>query len=221
MESPVTVAAAYLADHRSIDIGRCISRGIDLVTNNIGLIVGGSAVACVVVFGLAFVPIVGWIAGLAIDPVIAAGLFMVCVRRLRGEQPAVGDVFALFNTHFMNLFVAGLLCLVLVSIGLMLLVVPGVYLIVCYQFALPLVADKNLEPWTAMEVSRRVVHAQWFPMFALVVVAGIIACLGVLAVGVGVILTAPVAIASMAVAYEELFGTRGGTTTPLTTTAVP
>jgi len=79
---------------------------------------------------------------------------------------------------------------------------------VCYVFALALVADKHLEFWTAMEVSRRVVHQQWFSMFALLVVAGLLSLVGLLAVIVGVLLTAPIGLASIAVAYEDIFGAR-------------
>jgi hypothetical protein len=52
---------------------------------------------------------------------------------------------------------------------------PGIYLGVGYVFALPLVIDKKMDFWPAMEVSRRVVHHHWWSTFALVIVLGIIA----------------------------------------------
>jgi uncharacterized membrane protein len=85
-------------------------------------------------------------------------------------------------------------------------ILPGIYLAVAYIFAVPLIADKKLEFWTAMELSRKVVTTHWFPALGLIIVAGIIAALGVLAIGIGLIVTAPIAGASLAVAYEDLFG---------------
>ena len=48
---------------------------------------------------------------------------------------------------------------------------PGLYLFVAWIFSVPLVADKRLEFWSAMELSRKVVTRVWFEMFGLVVLA--------------------------------------------------
>jgi uncharacterized membrane protein len=73
-------------------------------------------------------------------------------------------------------------------------------------FALPLVIDKKMEFWPAMEVSRRVVHRHWWSTFALVIVLFLIACVGLLACVVGALVTIPVASASLMYVYEDLFG---------------
>ena len=51
------------------------------------------------------------------------------------------------------------------------LVLPGLYLFVAWVFSVPLVADRRLEFWSAMELSRKVVTRVWFEMFGLVVLA--------------------------------------------------
>jgi uncharacterized membrane protein len=206
MESPETMAAGYLARNRSVDIGRCISRGINLVTGNLGLVVGSCLLALVIMLGINLVPILGWIASFVIDPVLVAGLYMILVKRLRGQEATVSDLFAPFNTSALHLALANLLTTALVAIGFICLILPGIYLAVSYVFALPLVADKKIEFWPAMELSRRVVTRYWFSVFALLIVAFLFAIMGVLAVIVGVVITAPIALASLAVAYEELFG---------------
>ena len=120
-----------------------------------GVLVGGTLLAWIVSVGLSFVPILGWIIGF----VILGGVDYMFLRRIRGEDVEIGDVFAGFNLAFVNLALAGLVKWLLVTIGLILCILPGIYLAVGYVFALPLVIDKKMEFWPAMEVSRRVVHA--------------------------------------------------------------
>ena len=50
-------------------------------------------------------------------------------------------------------------------------ILPAIYLAVAWVFALPLVADKKLFFWSAMELSRKVVTRVWFEVFALVIIA--------------------------------------------------
>src|SRR5689334_13667586 len=157
MDTAETLAAQYLSQNRSIDIGSCVRRGIDLVTGNLGLVVGACVLAFVVMFGIALVPILGWIAAFVVDPVIIAGLYLLLLKRIRGQHATIGDVFSGFGGSVMNLALAGIVSGILVSIGFFFLVLPGIYLVVGYVFALALVADKKLEFWTAMELSRRVV----------------------------------------------------------------
>jgi hypothetical protein len=56
-------------------------------------------------------------------------------------------------------------------LGICCCIVPGVYLFVAWLFSLPLVMDKRLEFWSAMEASRRVVTRVWFEVFGLFLVA--------------------------------------------------
>jgi uncharacterized membrane protein len=78
--------------------------------------------------------------------------------------------------------------------------------VVGYVFTLPLVIDKKMDFWPAMEVSRQVVHRHWWSIFALVIVLALIAVAGFLVCVVGAIITIPVANASLMYAYEDLFG---------------
>jgi len=204
MDTPEAIANGYLQRHAVIDIGGAISRGWALVRDNLAVLVGAAVLGWLVTLGLAVVPILGWIVGF----VLLGGLDYMFLRRIRGEEVQVGDVFAGFNLAFLNLAMAGLVKSLLMSLGLLLCILPGIYLAVGYVFALPLVIDKQMEFWTAMEVSRQVVHEQWWSMFALVIVLGLIAGAGFLLCGVGALVTIPVSSAALLYVYEDLFGTR-------------
>jgi hypothetical protein len=208
MDNAEAIAATYLQRHAPIDISRAISRGWDLVRDNLVELVGATLLAWLVTVGLAFVPVLGWIVGF----VLLGGLDYMLLRRIRGERVQIGDVFDGFNRAFLDLTLAGLVKWLLTSLGLILCIVPGIYLAVGYVFALPLVIDKKMDFWTAMEVSRRVVHEHWWSMLALVIVLALVALAGFLLCGIGALISVPVASAALMFVYEDLFGTQ--TTTP-------
>ncbi|MEZ4291022.1 MAG: hypothetical protein R3E53_11035 [Myxococcota bacterium] len=57
----------------------------------------------------------------------------------------------------------------------MLLIVPGVYLAIAYQMAMPLVIERGLGLWDALETSRKAITHCWFRylLVLLVAVAGL------------------------------------------------
>lgn len=207
MDTPESIADGYLQRHAVIDISSAISRGWALVRDNMAVLVGATVLGWLVTVGLAFVPILGWIVGF----VLLGGLDYMFIRRIRGETVQVGDVFAGFNLAFMNLAMAGLVKWLLTTLGLILCILPGIYLAVGYVFALPLVIDKKMEFWTAMEVSRRVVHGHWWSTFALVIMLALIAFGGFLLCGVGALITIPLSSAALMYVYEDLFGAQAAT----------
>jgi hypothetical protein len=99
-----------------------------------------------------------------------------------------------------------------------LLVLPGIvfvftlpviiYLSVSWAFTLPLIIDKGLGFWEAMSLSRKTLGKHWWTVFALFFVIGLVSSAGILLCGVGMLVTAPLAIAAAMYAYEDIFGTR-------------
>jgi uncharacterized membrane protein len=59
-----------------------------------------------------------------------------------------------------------------------------------------------------MELSRKTVHRNWFPTFGLLLAAGMLIVVSMLAYGFGLILTLPLCTAALMFAYEDLFGVR-------------
>jgi len=97
----------------------------------------------------------------------------------------------------------------LTTIGYLLCVIPGIYLAVSWIFALPLVIDRKLPFWDAMELSRKVVGKHWFITFAFLLVIGLLAMCGVIACCVGILVTIPIASVALMYAYEDLFSRQG------------
>ena len=203
MDTPEAIAATYLQRGTLIDISSALSRGWALVRDHLVVLVGATVLGWLVTVGLAFVPVLGWIVGF----VLLGGLDYMFLRRIRGEDVQIGDVFAGFNLALLDLTMTGLVKWLLTSLGFILCILPGIYLAVGYVFALPLAIDKKMEFWTAMEVSRRVVHEHWWSVFALVIVLILVVLAGFLLCGIGELITIPLASAALMYVYEDLFGT--------------
>jgi hypothetical protein len=104
--------------------------------------------------------------------VLYGGLSTVFLNRLRDRPAFIGDAFAGFRHGFAQLLLAGFVSCLLAWLGFFCcLILPGVYLFVAWLFSVPLVADRGLEFWSAMELSRRTVTRVWFQVFALFAVA--------------------------------------------------
>ena len=166
-------SAEVLARQPEVQIGRCLALSWNLLTGNFGLLfgatfcgAGSSAIGC------QFIPLIGGIINWLIYGVLYGGVYLIFLNRIRGRPASVGDVFAGFSLGFAQLMLAGFLTQLLTIIGLCCcLVLPGLYLFVAWVFSVPLVADKRLEFWSAMELSRKVVTRVWFEIFGLVLLA--------------------------------------------------
>ena len=92
------------------------------------------------------------------------------------------------------------------SLVLFLLILPGIYLAVGYAFVIPLIIDRGMPVWSAMELSRTTVHKQWFQTFGLLVAAGMLLFISAQLYGFLLVLTLPICTAALMFAYDDLFG---------------
>ncbi|NTV98219.1 MAG: hypothetical protein HGA70_03550 [Chlorobiaceae bacterium] len=134
-----------------------------------------------------------------------AGYAIAAFRLLSGQTFEFSDFFKGFN-YFLPLFLAGLAGGFLVCIGLILLVIPGIYLGVCYMFATFLIIDYRMEFWQAMETSRKIISRHWFAFFVFAIALFAVNLLGILALGVGILVSIPVSACASAIAYKEIMG---------------
>jgi uncharacterized membrane protein len=93
-----------------------------------------------------------------------------------------------------------------VLVGVLLGLVPLVYLSVAAGYSFPLIIDRELGAMEGLLLSWKTVHRQWFRVFGLLIVLCLIMAAGVLACCVGVLFTAPLAYLIWSQAYRQLFG---------------
>jgi len=102
--------------------------------------------------------------------------------------------------------------LAMAIVGSLVALLPFIYFSVAWYFAIPLVIDKGMDFWGALNHSRRMVSKHWWSVFGLLVVHTFINILGVLACCIGIFLSAPLAFATLAYGYEKIFNGSNGST---------
>ena len=167
--------AEVLARQPELRLGECLAAGWSFLGANAGFLAGAVFLAWlgnfIFVLGSLYVPLLGPLACLCFYGVIMGGFYLACLRRMRGEAVAPTEVFSGFKVAFLQLLLAGLVSTLLTEIGVCFCLLPAIYLGVAWAFTLPLVADKKMFFWSAMELSRKVVTKVWFEAFALIIIA--------------------------------------------------
>ena len=142
----------------------------------------------------------------AVSALFTAGLMFMGVKRATGRRMVWKDVFSGFEL-WGKILLAAILKTLLVLIGFMLLLLPGMYLMIGYLFTYPLMIDKQMSPWQAMETSRKAVHKVWWKILGLYFVVGLICALSAIPFGIGLIWTMPFTVVLYGVVYKALFST--------------
>jgi uncharacterized membrane protein len=135
--------------------------------------------------------------------IFVAGLMYIAVRRVAGKNYSWKMIFSGFG-RLGQIFVASVLMSLLIVIGFLLLILPGIYLTIGYSLTLPLILDKGLGPWAAMEASRRAIHQKWWQVFGLYVVMYVIYFISCIPLGLGMIWTIPMFFSLTGVLYHVL-----------------
>lgn len=121
----------------------------------------------------------------------------------KGQTFRFGQLFTetrqLFNLLGLHVFAAAAILLGLLAFG-----IPGIYLSVGYWFAAFVLVDRKVAFLDAMSGARRMVTPHWFDVAALLLVIAAISAVGLLAFGVGLLATGPLALCIGASAYLRL-----------------
>ena len=165
--APEDWSQQVLARPADLRFGECLRSGFSFLAAHPGFVIGAVGLAWLVNLAMRFVPFIGGILQLILGGVVAGGLYLACLCRMRGEGAGIGNIFDGFKLCFVQLMLAGAITQLLSGLGFLFCVLPGLYLKVAWTFALPLVADKRLEFWSAMQLSLKQATRVWFPLFFL------------------------------------------------------
>lgn len=197
------LAAGPQAD--TLQLGKYFRTGWELFKQYPGGFIGFLFIYILAAIVLNRIPSVGWLAISAFGPTLYMGNFIVCAKLMHRQQPQFSDFFCGFN-FFLPLLLTGILTSALVGIGILLLIIPGIYLAVGYIFAKELVIDRRMDFWQAMELSRRTVQKHWFAFFGFFLLLGLLNLAGGLLLGLGLLITVPLTFGAVTAAYADIFG---------------
>jgi uncharacterized membrane protein len=136
---------------------------------------------------------------------LQVGLHLFCAKKMYNKRAEVGDLFKGFD-FFLPSFVAALLIGIFAFIGFLLCVIPGLVVASMYKFTYLFILDKRMDFWPAMQASHDVVKNDYFGFAMFLLVMGLINILGFLCCIVGLLITIPLSVAAITIAYQEIVG---------------
>ena len=137
---------------------------------------------------------------------IVSSIFMIKIGLRLYDNDKIGSYdFLSFSTPLFFKFLLGyILYSVLVIIGFILLIVPGIYLAIKYQYVQYLIVDKNMDVIDAFKESGKMTDGHKWNLFLLLLLFVVIAFLGAMALGVGLLVAIPIIIVAQAYVYKKL-----------------
>lgn len=177
------------------ETGKWISAGWNMVTADMGNFA---------LLTLVFI-LVNSLGSIVTQGPLQTGFHLFCAKKLYGRRAELGDLFKGFD-YFVAAFVAALLIGIFVFAGSLLCVIPGLVIAAALKFTYLFILDKKMEFWPAMQASHEVVKSDYFGFTIFLIALACVNILGALACIVGLLVTIPLSIAAITVAYQEVVG---------------
>jgi len=164
-------------------------------------------------------------------PALMVGLYMMVFKKIRGEEVAIGDVFQgfqKFGAAFVVYLVVGIGAAV-VSVVLQLIPVIGQIASALVGFVIgavifytwQLIAEREIGPIDAISTSLEKTKPDFVMYCVCALVYGLVNMAGGIVCGIGALVTTPLVIAAMALAYRDNFGMEGVAAAPAAPPAAP
>ncbi len=143
--------------------------------------------------------LLSWVVGIFIHMAVVR----VSLRFNHGETAELEDLWAGYP-KFPEFLVGSILYFLLVLAGMILLIIPGIYWAVRYQFFGYCIMDRDVGPVEAMKMSGRITRGSWWNLFWLGILQFLVVLLGILACCVGLFWAMPTAMVAHGYAYVKL-----------------
>jgi hypothetical protein len=153
---------------------------------------------------------IGMVVGTAVQImqfVFLGGMVKMALNQLRGQPISVGDVFSGF-AHFGPLALAGLLYSLGTQLGVLFCIIPGLLLAGLWMLTIPLIVDQNLDAITALTTSLKTLQPQMWMALLLYLVLSIVAGIGWVVCGIGMVVTYPLLPLGLTLVYRDFFPER-------------
>ena len=126
-----------------------------------------------------------------------------------GEQPTINDLFAFDAQTYISVLIAAIVVSIVVGIGFVLLLIPGIYLSVRLAFYLQAIIDQKVGPIESLSKSFEITKGYFWQIFGLGIVLVVVNIIGAIPLGLGLLVTVPMTALAGMFAYRRLAGVTG------------
>jgi uncharacterized membrane protein len=135
--------------------------------------------------------------------VVGLGLLRLSLRFVDGNKGEIVDLFSTFAL-IPGYLVACIVVGAIVMIGLVFLIVPGIYLGVRFYMFPWVIVDKGVGPFEAMRRSWAMTNGSVWNLFLLGILLAGVNILGVVAILIGLLVTIPLSVVAVGYVYRRL-----------------
>ncbi|RYG75436.1 hypothetical protein EON80_00690 [bacterium] len=151
---------------------------------------------------------VGLIGGL-VNQFFGAGFLRMAINHLKTGHVDFGDMLSVGDVY-LNIIIAAILVGIATTLGICFCIIPGLLLSGLFMFVNPLIVDRKMSAIDAMTASFNTLKPQMWMAMLFIIVVGMVVFLGICACFVGLLVTIPVGVLSVAITYRNFFGANGG-----------
>lgn len=147
--------------------------------------------------------------GLIADTVLRVAVIYVLLRMVDSHTPTFADLLVPFRTYkiLLNFVIGSLLYALAVIVGLLLLILPGIYLLVRLQYySYLLVEHENMTAVEALRKSMEMTRGKFWRLFGFLLIVILVNIIGALLLGIGLFVTVPTTLMAYAILYRKLSG---------------
>lgn len=134
---------------------------------------------------------------------LSLGFTKIMLLLIQNEFVEVADMFNNFNV-FLSYFVASFLYGIAVSLGTLLLILPGIFIAIRFQFYPYFIIEEGVSSFTALQKSYFLSQNLTLELFLLGIVVIALNIAGILFLGIGIIFTYPLTSMATAVVFKSL-----------------
>lgn len=140
----------------------------------------------------------------ALSYIVYGGFVALLLKHFAGDHVMFDDLFDLVDKRWIYFAFLGIVKGILIFLGFLCFVIPGVYLAVRWMFAELLVVDKGLRPMEALRASSEMTKGVWWKLFLYTIVVGLLVVLGAFVFLIGAVVAAVVAQLATIAIYRNL-----------------
>ncbi|MGK7905462.1 MAG: hypothetical protein AB4352_29470 [Hormoscilla sp.] len=195
-----------ISEGYTVKNGEYLDEGWKICQQKLGLFVGFYVIWIIIWIALGQVDErIGAPVNFLISAPLSAGFTIAALQIVKRQKTVIGDFFKGFQ-YLGPLVLANVAMSIISALGMILLIIPGIYLAVSYFFTIHLILDRKMDFWPAMETSRKIVTKRWFSIFGFGLVLGLINLGGALLLGLGLLVTVPLSSCAIVAAYDDIIG---------------
>ncbi len=148
-------------------------------------------------------PVIGSLVSLAVQTIISMGFVKILLNIVDGKPARFSDLYTTYRP-FWKYLILSILYGVIIFVGLLLLIVPGLILAVSLGFGMYLIIDKQLGPIEALQRSWAISAGVRLKLLGLGIISILINMAGALLLGVGLLVTIPLTTIAFVQIYRQL-----------------